>query len=67
MGDNNDGQNSTVIWSLKRLINSIEKLCSRKKDRMLVRSISVKAIKIVFKYLTIIGPWLKTLTEHLVI
>ena len=51
MGDNNGGQNSTVIWSLKRLINSIEKLCSTKKDRMLVRSLSVRAyIKIVFKY-----------------
>ena len=51
MGDNNGGQNSKVIWSLKRLINSIEKLCSTKKDRMLVRSISVRAyIKIVFKY-----------------
>ena len=47
-----------IIWSefnsdliIKSLINSIEKLCSTEKDRMLIRSISVKAyIKIAFKY-----------------
>ena len=61
-GDNNRWSEFNSDFIIKSLVNSIEKLCSTKKDRMLVRSISVKAcIKIAFKYLTIIGPQLITL------
>ena len=50
-GDNNRWSEFNSDFIIKSLINSIEKLCSMKKERMLVRLISVKAyIKIAFKY-----------------
>ena len=50
-GDNNRWSEFNSDFIIKSLINSLEKLCSTKKDRMLVRAKYVKSyIKIAFKY-----------------